>query len=324
MPQAARIEDQSRMKRIGRWLATALVVACALAPAAQAQIKLRIGYAASSDFATAFVAQEEGFFARHGIEAELIFTGQAGLQTAALVGGSLDIGIGQPPAFFQANARGLDMVAIAGGVVTSRDLGRVIGLIARTGSNIGTPGDLVGKRVAVGTIGGTNYVVFQAWLRQNRVDPKRVAFVEIPLASQSDAMKSRSIDAALPVDPVVSRMIAAGTGYYVADYLAVAPEGIPIVFYQATRSWADAHRDAVEGFRAAIADGAAFIGAEPDKARLDVATFVKMPPDVMANMVMARPMPVIDPGQFTWWAGTLVELGLLDRAPDDLDRLIFP
>ena len=135
-------------------------------------------------------------------------------------------------------------------------------------------------------------------------------------------MKSGAIDAALPVDPILSRMIASGTGYYAADYMAVAPDGVAIIFYAATRNWADAHRPAVDAFRAALADGAAFVLAHPDEARSDLAKYIKMPPDVIARMAFATPDAALRPDQLAWWIATLRAQGALDADPGDLDRFI--
>ena len=58
--------------------------------------------------------------------------------------GSLDIGGATPPLVLQANDGGLDLVILAGGGVTNPDV-HSAGVVARTGSEIKSARDFVGK-----------------------------------------------------------------------------------------------------------------------------------------------------------------------------------
>ena len=59
--------------------------------------KLRISYSAvNATQALLWVAQDKGFFAKHGLEGELLYINSGTMNIAALVGGSVQIAGGGP------------------------------------------------------------------------------------------------------------------------------------------------------------------------------------------------------------------------------------
>ncbi|MDP2605485.1 MAG: hypothetical protein Q8S00_23325, partial [Deltaproteobacteria bacterium] len=71
--------------------------------------KLRISYSAlNSTQAHFWVAQEKGFFAKHGLEGELLYINSGAMNIAALVGGSVQIA-GGGPVSIEARLRGIKL-----------------------------------------------------------------------------------------------------------------------------------------------------------------------------------------------------------------------
>ena len=81
---------------------------CLVAPLAQAQTKINIGYSPTVDFVPLFVAQDQGFLAKHGIEATLTPIAVAANDPPALTSHSIDIGVGTMPTLLLAAENGLD------------------------------------------------------------------------------------------------------------------------------------------------------------------------------------------------------------------------
>jgi ABC-type nitrate/sulfonate/bicarbonate transport system substrate-binding protein len=97
-----------------------LVVDCAsVTGAGSVPMKMIVAYASISPrVAPLWVAQEQGFFKKNGIEAELIFVRGAPTLVAALTSGDMDIGYTGGTAVLGASAAGIDLKILA--VLTNR------------------------------------------------------------------------------------------------------------------------------------------------------------------------------------------------------------
>ena len=119
-----------------RTLLSALAAASATAAlpshAQQSNPKIVFGYTAVTDFASVFVAAEEGYFKKRNLDVELKFIPLNSTIPAALQSDSLQIGGPTPSVFLQAVDGGLDLVLVAGGGLTSKTI-TGFGLVARAG-----------------------------------------------------------------------------------------------------------------------------------------------------------------------------------------------
>ena len=117
----------------------ATTAACALPARAQATTKIVFGYTAVADFASVFVAAEEGYFAKRKLDVELKFIPLNSTIPAALQSDSLQLGGPAPSVLLQAVDGGLDLVLVSGGGVTSKTV-TGFGLVALPGRGVGVPG----------------------------------------------------------------------------------------------------------------------------------------------------------------------------------------
>ena len=90
-----------------------LVVGALLLPSgAVALDRVRVSYSASnSTQAFLWVAQEKGFFAKHGLEGELLYINSGSMNIAALVGGSVQVA-GGGPVSIEARLRGVKLLIL--------------------------------------------------------------------------------------------------------------------------------------------------------------------------------------------------------------------
>jgi NitT/TauT family transport system substrate-binding protein len=287
---------------------------------AGAATKITVGYTPAFDVAPAFVAAEEGFFAKHGLDVTLQ-AGNGSIMISGMVSGSMEIGDPTVTTFLQAVNSGLDLVVVAGGTFMSHEV-KQFGVVIRDGVKIEKPQDYVDKTVAVSTIGAFLHTLFVEYLKQNHVDPGKVHFVETPFPQMGDVLKKGSVDAVVGLEPFNSRIVKAGTGHISTDFLKGFPDGMAIVFYAATRSWAEAHRDVVNGFRQAMQEGLDFMKAHPDKMREDTAKFLKLPPDVLAHIEVPDLRNDIEPANLAEWIKIMKSQDLL-KGDMDPQKLIF-
>src|SRR5258708_31929658 len=99
----------------------ATLAALLLANGAQAQTKIQVGCTATTDCASAMVGVDEGIFKRHGLDVEMVLIGINSNIPAAILSNSIQIGGPTSTAILQAVAGRLDMVAVAGASILSKN-----------------------------------------------------------------------------------------------------------------------------------------------------------------------------------------------------------
>lgn len=310
----------ARMKR--RHTLALLSAAAALPLRAQPATKIVFGYTAVTDFASVFVAREEGFFSRRGLEVEPKFIPLNSTIPAAVQADSLQIGGPTPSVFLQSVDGGLDHVVVAGGGMTSKAL-TGFGLVARSGSGIRSAADCVGRKIGVPGLGAFLHVTFRAWLKQSGVDYGKVQFVEAAFPQHGDLLRGGSIDAVVTADPFMSRITDSGAGYVASYYSTFLPDGQPTIVFTARRDWAEKNAAAVKAFREAVVEAAAFMvkPANDAKVRAAIGKYIKLPPEVLAKAQISPPSPLISEKQMAYWVGLMKDQGMLKTDPV-LARLI--
>ena len=303
--------------------AAALAASAALPLRAQSATKINYGYTAVSDFASVFVAAEEGYFKKHGLDVELKFIPLNSAIPAAVQSDSLQIGGPTPTVFLQSVDGGLDHVVLAGGGVLSKTY-TDLAAVARAGSSIRTPQDFVGKKVGVPGLGALLHVTFRQWLKMNGVDYRQVSFIEAPFPQHADLIRGGSIDAVITAGPFMARILDSGTGYVASYYTTFLPEGLPTIVHVARRDWVKANPAAVKGFVQAVQEGAAFMLQPKNDARVRAALgkYLRLPPPAVAKMQISPPGPVVGERQLKGWIQMMNAQEMLKTAPQTVQLIV--
>ena len=285
-------------------------------PARAQTTKIVFGYTAVTDFASVFVAREEGYFSKRGLDVEPKFVPINSTIPAAVQSDSLQIGGPTPSVFLQSVDGGLDHVVVAGGGMTSKTL-TGFGLVARAGSGIRGAADCVGKKIGVPGLGAFLHVSFRAWLKQSGVDYGKVSFIEAAFPQHGDLLRGGSLDAVVTADPFMSRITDSGAGYVASYYSTFLPDGQPTIVYAARRDWVAKNATAARAFRDAIVEAGAFIGkpANDAKVRAAIGKYIKLPPEVLAKAQISPPSPLISEKQLAYWVGLMKDQGMLKGNP---------
>ena len=303
------------MKKVPTILAT-LAVSLALTGSAAAQAKVQIGCTATTDCASAMVAADEGIFRKHGLEAEMTPVGINSNIPAAILSNSIQIGGPTSTVFLQAVDGGLDLVAIAGASVMSPTANNSITAFVRNGITIKEPKDFVGKKVGAPGLNAFLHVLFVKWLVEKGVDPKQVNFVEVTFPTMSDIIKSGGVDAVLTAEPFLTRMLNAGLGSIGARYALELARTDPIIFYAASREWAEKNTATVKKFREAIAEAAQIVNTDRDKASASIAKFTKQPLELVKANPPNQSEPTLKPEQLAWWIEVMSSQKMLQSKLD--------
>jgi NitT/TauT family transport system substrate-binding protein len=313
-------EREDHLHIASKMIVAALVLA-ALAGSATAQQKITIGGTPNSGPATAMVADVEGIFQKHGLEATYTLITINPSIPPALLAGSLQIGIPTPTTFLQAIDGGLDLVIIAG--VADNSKNTPLQVIVRKDSPIKQPKDLAGKKIGAPGLNAVLHVMTRHWLAQQGIDPKSVNFVEAVFPVHADMLRSGQIDAVISVDPFATAILSRGDGVLLADLMSIFPEGNPNQMYVTTRDYATKNPSVVTNFRAAINEAAAFIAANPDRTRQDIGKVLKLPPPAISNLILPAVDTKVSKEQLAFWIDVMKKQNMLTREIDPA-KLIYP
>jgi NitT/TauT family transport system substrate-binding protein len=285
-------------------------------PALAQGTKVSIGYATATDFLAVFVAKDKGFFDKRGIDATPTRMQIATNIPAAIVSGSLQIGMTTVPILLQAADGGLDLVVVAG---ASRMVkaNPTISLVARKEVKIAGAADLKGKKVGVAGINSVTDVFLKKWLLNNKVDLKDVTIIEAPIPQMADLLKAGTLDAVTAVEPVRTRIVAGDIGYVAAEYFSDVSPDVLVTAWIATGDWARKNPAVVKGFREAIDEGLAFIKSNPDEAKEIEKKYLGFNSPRFPTFAN-----VVKPEDLVVFADVGKELGLL-RKPVDTAKLVL-
>ena len=162
------------MKRANtlRWLLAVFLLTAAAGAMADDVLKLAIGQRGNWENAAPELGQKAGFFKKHGLTLELLYTQGAGETLQAVISGSVDVGIGVGTAgVLGAYAKGAPVRAIANSMTGADDLFWYV----PAASPIKTLKDASGKTIAYSTTGSSTNLAVLAFIREFGVPAKPVA-----------------------------------------------------------------------------------------------------------------------------------------------------
>jgi NitT/TauT family transport system substrate-binding protein len=291
-----------------------LSLAAAFAPAhAQAPTKITVGYTATVDTVPMFAAIEKGIFAKKGLEVTPQLVSVNSVLPAALIANNIQLGMTTTTTFLQAVDGGIDLVSVSGLNFTRKDEGN-FGVIARTGSGIAKAQDFAGRKVGVPGLNAFLHVLFIDWVKKAGVNPRQISVVETPFPQMNEILKSGSVDAVVAAEPFQSRIIKAGTGTMVANF--VQTEGLPIVVFAGARDWVTKNAAAAKAYREGIAEGMAWVMANQDEAREIAARNLKLPLEIVKSVEMPAFGVEVTPASLRSWIEIMKEQNMLTRELD--------
>lgn len=310
------------MKR-GRLTASLLVIATlvfGVAPAAAQGTKIVVGYTAVADFASGYIAMDQGFFKKRGLDVEYKLVPLNSQLPAAVQSDSITFGGTTVSVFLQAVDGGLDHVAVAGSGVTYKGQDS-FGAVMRADLPYSKPDDFIGKKVGAPGIGAFLHVLYRNWLIDNGVDYKKVTFVEVGFPQMADVLKGGNVDAVVTGEPIMGRIVQAGIGRQVTSFTDNLKGDLPIIVYTGTRKWVEANPAAAKAFYEAIAEGTAIANKDQAAVRASVANFIKMPPEVIAAMKLGRWQAEVTADGIGGWIEIMKKQDML-RSNLDLQKII--
>ena len=218
-----------------------------------AQDKLRVGLSSVSGLhAAVWVAETRGLFRKHGIDAEVIVTGQGGTAgISALIANDVQMVNSAGDVLVAASLRGGDTVMVAS--VINKGLQRLV-----TKPDIKTPVDLKGKRIGVTRIGAVSHSVLLMMLQRWKMNPNDVQVMHLGSSPNMLASLDKGgIEGAVLTIP--SMFVAEDRGYRVLLDMADTDIYYLHTMVATTRHYVKTNRDKVLRFLKGYVEGIAFV-----------------------------------------------------------------
>jgi NitT/TauT family transport system substrate-binding protein len=254
----SRIEIVNWLRRIVAGFLFIALASHGLALAAESFKKVRIAIPSIViDFGPLWIAREKGFFRDERLDAEITYIQGNIRGVQALLAGEVQFGIAGSAGPIGVRAAGEDAVIVA--VPMNR-----LDYTFVTRQPLKSAADLVGKKVGIGAVGGSDEVATRIALRQLGVDPTQVTMlVTGGSAERLAALRIGSVDAATVGG---ATFIGGGAGLYKAlDLLDLGVE-FPFTAIFTTRRFAAANRDAVLGLIRGYMRGVRFFQENKEEA----------------------------------------------------------
>jgi NitT/TauT family transport system substrate-binding protein len=239
------------------------VVLLALSITARAQTKLLLGYSSlSSNQTPVWVAKEEGFYKRFGVDADLILIEGSTRGAQALISGDLPmIGMGGQ-AVISARARGADLVTVAGMV-------NKMNYIFVGSAQIKSPEDLKGKRIGTSQIGTASYHGVILALKQWHLDARRDRITILQVGTQAARVASINSGGsdAIIVNPGLSSAMKQ-RGYNILADFSDLPIAYPLQLMATKERFLKSEPDLAEKLVKAFVAGNTFTVDPKNKSRV--------------------------------------------------------
>jgi len=255
-------------------LVIVLQAAFSIVTSLYAQNRLMLGYSSlSSNQTPIWVAKEEGFYKRFGVEADLILIEGSTRGAQALISGDLPM-IGMAgQAIISARARGADLVAVAGVV-------NKMNYIFVGSPSVKTPEDLKGKRIGISQIGTASYHAVVLALKQWHLDARRDHITVLQVGTQAArvaSLNSGGCDAMI-VNPGLGTTMKQ-RGYNIIADFSELPIAYPLQLIATRERFLKTEPDLAERLIKAYVAGNTFTLDPKNKSRVKsvLAKYLRMP-----------------------------------------------
>jgi NitT/TauT family transport system substrate-binding protein len=174
-----------------------------------------------------YIAEKKGYFKEYNIDVEFATFANSDDMLPALAAGKIDIAGGVSTAsFFNSIAQGINvkMIADKGHNLTGKSYFTFV-IDKDQEGKIKDYKDLKGKRVAVSSENAVDDYIFQQMLDHNGLTRDDVKFVLLPdFANMLAAMQTNTIDAALQIEPLITKGAADNIHVKFGDATDFAPK----------------------------------------------------------------------------------------------------
>lgn len=283
---------------------------------APALTPVTVGVIPIVDVAPAYLCQDRGVFAEHGLQVTLAPAQGGAAIVPAVLAGQQEFGFSNLTSLLLAQSRGLPLQVVAPGSASTGNPGEdYTSVVVPGGSDVADAADLAGRTVAVNTLNNIGETVVRQAVREAGGDPAAVRFVELPFPDMPAALEAGRVDAAFVSEPFQTIAVAQGNRI-VSSVYAEAADDLQVAAYFTSDRYAQAHGEVVQAFTDAIRQCQDSARDDPDEARRIITQYTRIDPAIVPDLTLPDYPREIDPDSVQLLADLAVSDGLVEQAPD--------
>jgi NitT/TauT family transport system substrate-binding protein len=265
-----------------------MIGALLAAPAAVAQQgkvekpNITFGVFPITNYGVVYLSIQQGFFQAEGLNVTPRVMGAN--PVAGIVGGDFDTGGVTWTAFLLATNRGVPLVPLSEADRGAK--GQALFMV-KNDSPIKSMEDLIGKKIAVVTVGGGCDLILNDTLNKKGLDYKSIGYTVMGVPDMAPTVLRGGVDAACIPEPLLSVVQAQGELRSVFDLFAGEYDRFPLVGFPVTQRFAETNPNTVAALQRALAKGLKFAHENPDKLRDIYPTFTTLKPELARKIVLS-------------------------------------
>jgi NitT/TauT family transport system substrate-binding protein len=255
--------DRTRSLRTALAAAALLIVTAAPTPGraqsmpAQPMVHIEAACPPVDNCTPLLYAIHAGLFAKAGLDVHVSAMASGAVITAAVAGGSLQVGMSSMMALVTAHARGVPITLIAPASIYTSDKPSELMLVGKD-SAIHSARDLDGKTMGTSSIKDILAVATFAWIDQNGGASAALKTIEMPVAASLPALEAGRIDLATLQEPYVSQALTSGAARVLGSPFDAIGKRFLVTAWFTTKPYADANPTVIQRFARVMRTASAY------------------------------------------------------------------
>jgi NitT/TauT family transport system substrate-binding protein len=226
-----------------------------------------------------YVAQQEGLFAKHGVDVEFVPVASAPERDQLLAAGGADGTINETLAVMLFNRESVQMQVVRYALRPTVGSGHFF-ILASSESGISSVDGLKGVEIGVSQGTVIEYVT-ERLLQADGFTSDEIKTIAVPkIPDRMALLASGELHAGVMPDPLASLVVSQG-GVIVADDSSHPEYGFSVISFR--KEVIDANRESVERFLAAVEEATALLNAEPAKYKNVLSEQKLVPPPLLES-----------------------------------------
>jgi NitT/TauT family transport system substrate-binding protein len=295
----------------------------AWSPNAESQEKIRLSYSSTDTINQVWtIAQDAGFYKKHGLDVDLVYIGSTTIGIAAIVAQDVQVGNAAGSGVANAAVRGADTVSV----------GCVINVLAYelvVLDSIKSPEDLKGKSIGISRFGSASDVAARELLKGLGLRPMEdVKIMQVGGASERAAGFSRGVIAGFPSPPGNVNLIPGGLPHRILADMADLKKPYPLPFICAvtTKSYLAKNRSVVKRVMMALIEASHFFKTNKEGTQKIVGKYLRGANKAYLDSSYESTIKILERVPYTTREGMKIQLDdALKQAPGSkvtVDNLI--
>lgn len=285
--------------------------------------RLTVGVVPVPDSAPLFIAQQRGFFKQEGLTIKTEVIKASPEATPKLLNGSMDLALLNYVSTFAAQDNGaIKFKLLSDGY---QGAAKSFAIMVRKDSQVKTPADLRGKKVAIPAPKSITDLLLAINLKSHGLaGGKDVKTVPVPLPNMAAALKRGTVDAIATVEPFVTNVQTEQGARLLADLVSGPAEEFPIAGWGGTAKFAEKNPRTVAAFQRAIGRALKIAAESRDEVSRVLPAYTSIPAKTAQVIALGEYPTTLNQARLQRVADFMMSYGYLKAKPDLAQMLVAP